>query len=485
MMADPIVKPNIRAIGLLIVGLAVATIAARSFYFGNPIVHVDEQFYLLAGDRMLHGAVPYIDVWDRKPYGLFLLYAAIRSLGGDGILQYQIAAAIAAAGTTAFIGAWAARGGGIARGAVAGLFYIAMLHKFSGWGGEAEVFLNLFHVLAAWLTWRAIEGRSDLRRLTRYGVLAMASIGIAIQIKTTAVFPGFLFGCMLIWAAWSARASFPAIAIRAVAWAFVAIAPTLAVAIGYAAIGQLDAFLFANFGSVAGRGSDVELFERMRSQVSNIGLPVAIGLGLLALQWRRLAPEARGEAIFLLFWLGACVLAFVSVGAFYNNYALIIAPVAALLLGRYVGFRGIGVAGLVFVAGFGGLVLWREVRHVKTAATEVASYRRMLDVIAANRDSSCLYVYRGYPAYYYGSNSCLPTKFVFPNHLSMATEANALGVDTAAEVTRILATKPRLIMFGRFPSNNNAVTENLVRDALSKDYAPIAVDGPHTLYRRR
>ena len=51
---------------------------------------------------MLHGLLPYVDVWDRKPVGLVLVYAAIRLLGGEGIWQYQLAATLFA-GATAFV----------------------------------------------------------------------------------------------------------------------------------------------------------------------------------------------------------------------------------------------------------------------------------------------------------------------------------------------------------------------------------------------
>ena len=71
--------------------------------FGNPVIHVDEQYYLLVGDRMLHGALPYVDIWDRKPLGLFLIFAAIRLLAGDGIMQYQIVATLFAAATALLI----------------------------------------------------------------------------------------------------------------------------------------------------------------------------------------------------------------------------------------------------------------------------------------------------------------------------------------------------------------------------------------------
>ena len=79
--------------------LLIVAVALRMWDFGNPVVHVDEQYYLLVGDRMLQGDIPYIDIWDRKPVGLFLLFAGIRLLPGDGILAYQIVATLFAAGT--------------------------------------------------------------------------------------------------------------------------------------------------------------------------------------------------------------------------------------------------------------------------------------------------------------------------------------------------------------------------------------------------
>ena len=81
--------------GLAILLLFVA-LAIRAWDFGNPVIDADEQYYLLVGDRMLHGAVPYMDLWDRKPIGLFALFAAIRLLPGDGILAYQLAATLSA-----------------------------------------------------------------------------------------------------------------------------------------------------------------------------------------------------------------------------------------------------------------------------------------------------------------------------------------------------------------------------------------------------
>ena len=42
--------------------LTAVAVAARAGTFGNPNIHVDEQFYLYVARRMLEGARPFVDV---------------------------------------------------------------------------------------------------------------------------------------------------------------------------------------------------------------------------------------------------------------------------------------------------------------------------------------------------------------------------------------------------------------------------------------
>src|SRR3712207_9540139 len=49
---------------LLLLG---AALLFRAPFLGNPVIGSDEQFYILVGDRLLHGLLPYVDVWARKP----------------------------------------------------------------------------------------------------------------------------------------------------------------------------------------------------------------------------------------------------------------------------------------------------------------------------------------------------------------------------------------------------------------------------------
>ena len=57
-----------RPIGVALL-LLIFALLTRMRDFGNPVAHVDEQYYLLVGDGILHGARLYIDLWDRKPPG--------------------------------------------------------------------------------------------------------------------------------------------------------------------------------------------------------------------------------------------------------------------------------------------------------------------------------------------------------------------------------------------------------------------------------
>ncbi|MGC5220785.1 hypothetical protein, partial [Escherichia coli] len=52
----------VRGVNLLLMGFAYLAVGLvlRGATLGYPAIHIDEQFYLLVGDRMLHGAVPFV-----------------------------------------------------------------------------------------------------------------------------------------------------------------------------------------------------------------------------------------------------------------------------------------------------------------------------------------------------------------------------------------------------------------------------------------
>src|ERR1700712_1739553 len=119
--------------------LTLIAIVVRWQTFGNPVGGFDEQFYLVVGDRMLQGAIPYVDIFDRKPIGLFLIFWFIRLLGGEGTIQTQIIACLFVVVTAMLIHRLARRiapAGGALASSVA---YILWLNFLEGEGSQAPV----------------------------------------------------------------------------------------------------------------------------------------------------------------------------------------------------------------------------------------------------------------------------------------------------------------------------------------------------------
>ena len=103
--------------------LLLLALVLRGDTFGDPSLHGDEAFYWTVGVSMHHGALPYIDVWDRKPFGLFAIYYLIAGIA-TAPAAYQIAATLAAAGTAWAICAMALRRTGLQGGLFAGAVHL-------------------------------------------------------------------------------------------------------------------------------------------------------------------------------------------------------------------------------------------------------------------------------------------------------------------------------------------------------------------------
>ncbi len=422
-----------------------AALLVRWPHFGDPAFMTDEQFYLLVGDRMLHGALPFVDIWDRKPIGLFLIYAAIRLLGGDGIVQYQVTATIFAAATAFVMVRIACRAARPAGAIAAGLLYLLWLEVAEGGGGQAPVFYNLFVAGAALCTLRA-AGAAGNREFAREATLAMALAGIALQIKYTAVFEALFFGLVLAALAWR-RAPATLQAARMIAGlAAMALAPTALAMLWFWAVGAGGIFWFANFTSIFLRGPGQAAQSAFRLQVALVRL-APLFLCALGSAW-----HVRGQSnsqslrvgLFVAGWMVAALAGFAAIGTFYSHYLLpVLVPfliAAAPLLGRpAIGPTVALMLGLLAFATLGYPDVARTRRHVG----EIAA---LTQLIPADVDRGCLLVFDGPPVLYRTSHACLPTRFAFPDHLSAANEERALGVDSHAELRRVLARRPRAIV---------------------------------------
>ena len=461
-----------------ITGLIIAALLLRVVALGQPQVDVDEQFYLLVGDRMLHGLTPYVDVWDRKPIGLFLIYAAARATGSPGLIQYQLLATISAA-ATAFairvaaphlrasqIGAW-----------LGGLAYLLWIDLLGGVGGQAPVFFNLPMAIAGMLIVRefAADDRHP-KTLVRAGLVSMTLVGIAIQIKYTALFEGIFFGLAFLWLALRIRMPLRQIIAFGCAMVLLALLPTTIAAFYYWLTGHLHDFIFANFLSIGSR-LPLPLGEVLyRASTLTLVLVPLMSLSFLGLRFRTPAvPSGQASARrFVATWLGVAVLAVVGLRYFFDHYGLPVAVPAALGAAPILSnWRKIWpyIAGLFATAFIAGQALARD------EISSSGGWGTVRAIEKAGKDlRNCPFVYDGPSVVYVLENWCTATRYPFPYHLSYFPESTALGVDALAELARIMGKHPGLVLIRKDPyANENLAARALMMHALKRDYTVVAV----------
>ena len=76
----------------LVALLTLGALVVRLPFMGDHNADIDEQLYALIGSQMLQGQLPFVDLWDRKPFGLFLLFGLADASGLPAPWSYQLMA---------------------------------------------------------------------------------------------------------------------------------------------------------------------------------------------------------------------------------------------------------------------------------------------------------------------------------------------------------------------------------------------------------
>ena len=447
--------------------LGLLVLVMRGAAFGNPVAEMDEQLYSFIGQRMLHGELPFVDWWDRKPFGLFALYALAHALGGPGPLAYQVPAALATFGGAVLTQRMALRLGGQVGAALAAAFYVVLMSSYGESSGQSEAFHVPLMLVMARLVWDP-----DHAQARRRALWAMAVGGWALQIKYTVLPQCLFFGGWALWG--QLRRGIPVwLALR---FALLGIAPTVLVGLFYFAIGGWDAFWFANFQSFFLREGAYAARLYPKLEILLLPLLALLGSGLLSALFVQ-PPRDRQRYLFCGLWLAAALVTVFLPKTVYAFYLAALVPCIALIATPFFDRRsGPGlVLPLLWLAAMIHLNSLPD-RYAR-APQDRADITRLAEAIAPHVDAAhaCLYVFDGPTALYRLTGSCVPSRIVYPDHLNSALETHALDVSQTGELRRILATDPPVIVTADRPViRQNPRNQELVRAMLQQHYRPLA-----------
>ena len=453
--------------------LAIATVM-RLPYLGDPDMNLDEGFYLTAADRMWQGDLLFVDIWDRKPVGIFILNFLLRPLSSDGVWPVHIAALLSVASTAFVVWGIASRITGRRAAIFPALIYILFLPLFAGMGAQTPVFYNLFVAGAAWFVIRT-NAAATPRPIICGGAWAMGLMGIAIQFKYTAVFEGAFFGMFLLYRLVRLKTARLQFATAAMLWVAIALTPTALAFLYYVVIGQTDAFVYANFLSIFDRASLLASYrDWLLFYIILAGGPLA-ALALAGTMRSLVRSTAhREDRIFLYGWAIFALIGLVSIGNFYDHYALpVIAPLAILAAPLFETFLLSYALIFLLIAWVGSF--YNPIDYGTKVRSQVA-ITELTALASPYLKHGCMFIFDGPSILYAKTNACLLTRFIYPDHLANAVEQNAIGADTATEMKRILALRPAVIVTASRPviPVRNSTNVRLVDAALQSDYVRVA-----------
>jgi len=186
---------------VLLMALLVLTWLLRMNYWDQPF-QMDEGVYSYVGWGLLEDLVPYKDVFDHKPPGIYVLYFLAFLLFKPTALSVKLFATIYTLGTVLAIFFLARKLAGATAGCLAALLFgiFSSGPRIEGGGVNTEIFMVLPYTLAAYSLLRAVETK-ERKQYLLFGLWT----GLASTIKQVAMVNLFWVGAYLLVCIWRAK----------------------------------------------------------------------------------------------------------------------------------------------------------------------------------------------------------------------------------------------------------------------------------------
>ncbi len=467
--------------------LLTAAVLIRFPSFFVSVINHDESTYIVIADELLRGKAYWVDVFDTKPPGIFLIYALLLKLTFGSIFGLRLAVAllVGLTGWVLFlIGRRVSGDAGVGWAAGFGYVFATGIFTYYGISPNTELFFNLLTAAALLMVLRshgdaaAGSGGSFLLRpfhhLNHYFAAGLF-LGLGFCIKPMVLAETAALGLWMLYTLYARREWKTGLtrALPAIIVGF--ILPYAAIVGYYAIIGALDNYLFWSF-EVPGR-YPVEKVWYMRLKFMGDFLlryaPFVI-LALLAAWQSR--PRDRVFQVFLLLQFLLITLVVMLPGKSFGHYQLQLFPTlmlgASLWLADYrsasPGRRAWQRWGpAVFTLIFALFVCLNAINYAKKVKKdtprEVADYLRPL-----LGPDELIFCADFHPITYHLLDRPVPTPYVHSSLLYYAHHQRAMEIDVAAEAHRIVS-NPAIEYVVAFPERDTGI----LTDSILAHFYPV------------
>lgn len=471
----------------------ILVIVIRSESFFESVIDPDESLYLLMAQSWLDGHLPYTEIWDNKPPGIYILFSIALILFGKSVISIRVLACIAIIITCNLLyklGNIIGKNGAII-GLIAGTLYAINSLSNEGLASNTEIFFTPFVTLAVYLFIHFVYKERYLGKLTTRTSPRILMIGllmgIGFEIKYVVIFDfiailltvgiSFYFGLLKSSKYFSILKYYALLSIGF-------ILPFLLISLYFIFNKQFDSYLYSNFVANKARTIDnsfsfTTLAEAIKNQVNS---NPTLWLWLLITPFyisitRKIDSEERKKIAFFLTWffvdlLGIC---FVFRGDFYLHYFLQLTP-SQCLISCYLFIRLINIkrkeakdvasveqyfllaliliAPLLHYAGIVGFYLrssaenlyFRQVKGLEDWGDGPAAIGKYIKARINRNDY--IYVVDYQPIIYFLTQAKIPTKYAFPSFLVGGKESlsRITGNDPIQELNSIMQKRPVYII---------------------------------------
>jgi 4-amino-4-deoxy-L-arabinose transferase-like glycosyltransferase len=466
----------------------------RFWSFFDSVIDHDESLYFLIAQSFLNGIPPYVEIWDNKPPGIFILFSLAILIFGDSITSIRILACLSVAVTSYFLYEIAKLIGNNNEkiGLIAGILYLVFSLSNNGVAANAEILFAPLVTLAFYL----------LFKNTKYGYYKYFVIGLllglAMQIKYVVIMDFIAFLVIVITRLFFKQNKNNNSIIALIKIYMFAtlgfIVPFLFTAIYFITVGYFDEYFYATFISNtkyvdATKFSLINFLFAIVNQIyTNFPLYLCLFISFIYIKSSKIISlKDKMNLCSLIYWFSSTFVATLISTRFIGHYYLQLLPplclISSYIIVQTVTKQAIKNKRNLFLIIMSVLIFLITLyphlqKNTELVVNQYIKQQKYLDdkeVLIANYINSkispnnYIYIANYQPIIYYLVRAKLPTKYVFTSHL-ISYYSVITGINPLQELTSIMDKKPVYVLFDEKRGIDNNEYKIALNEYLKKDY---------------